>query len=646
MWSTLIALLTLAAISHAALAQDRTLTFDDYGTPSWPYSPSISADGDRVAYVLDERVYLLAVDGKEEKPITPADLSAWDNRWSSDGDSILYLGDSGEGTQIYRQALRDASVPVQLSHFTQGVYGINLSPDESRVLLDVTDNDLREVDEDAEPQPIIIKNRNYKTDRGNGYVSAGDTHHVYVYDIGSQAMRRITSGSQEESDAAWSPDGESIVFVSEPPDGADDSYQTDLWVVEVDDSNQEASPRQLTDSVRTKSSPAYSPDGTQIAYLSAVNGAFSVVHIVVIPADGGEPRVLTEQFDRWVIEFEFSHDGEWIYFSYYNAGAVSLARVRARDSEIEILLDAEMTVSSFDVCKTGEIVFNAYDKNEAGDVFSLKNGRLEQLTEVNKDFFTNVKLAERSKVTFEYSGVSIDTFITTPPNYVRGKAYPTILRLHGGPHSQFAWGFDFTNQYFASLGYVIVEPNPRGSIGKGQAFIDPMHKAWGYADADDVMAAVDYAISKGLVDVENLFVTGYSYGGLLTNALITRTDRFNAAASGAGHSLMEANFGHDMHEAWYLWELGTPWENRELYDKNSPLRRVESVVTPTLFLAGQLDINVPVLNSELFYQALKVLGIDAKLVIYPGMHHGGWTDAFEKDYLIQITEWFEQYKSK
>ena len=157
------------------------------------------------------------------------------------------------------------------------------------------------------------------------------------------------------------------------------------------------------------------------------------------------------------------------------------------------------------------------------------------------------------------------------------------------------------------------------------------------------MASVDFAIEQGIADPDRLAVTGYSYGGYMTNTVITRTGRFKAAASGAGHSLIAANFGHDMYQQWYVWELGAPWEHRDRYDKLSPLLHAAKVETPTLFLGGRIDWNVPVLNAELFYQALRVRGVDSELVVYPGMHHGGWQAEFEKDYIRRVADWFDKY---
>jgi len=215
--------------------------------------------------------------------------------------------------------------------------------------------------------------------------------------------------------------------------------------------------------------------------------------------------------------------------------------------------------------------------------------------------------------------------------------------MHGGPVDQFSWGYDFDTQYLAANGYVVIEPNPRGSTGHGQDFVRAIYRSWGISDYPDVIAAIDYAVDHGYSDPEKLAVTGYSYGGYMTNVVITNTTRFKAAAAGAGHSLIAANVGHDMYQQWYSWELGLPWENRDLYDEMSPLLRVGNVTTPTLFLGGRKDWNVPILNSELFYQALKMKGIDTRLIVYPDTHHDDWSEDFEQDYLRRVVAWFDHY---
>ena len=649
--STSCLLLIVAAIVNPALAGDeptdkasRRITLDDYGAIDSPRSPRISPDGRQIMYVLDGQIFLVSTDDPEPRPITSSATSAWGHRWAADGDSIYFLSSRDDNTQIYDLPIGKAGEATQLTHFTHGAASINLSPDEKRVLLAISDNDLLEVADDAEPQPFVVTRRQFKRDSGDGYIVDGDSNHLYVYDIDAREMTQITSGEYQEGNGAWSPDGKSIVFVSNREKEPDAGYRTDLWIVPSDKPEKETPLDRLTDSSPPKYSPEFSPNGEQIAYLTAEDGVYGVYHIAVIPAAGGEPRVLTAVLDRWVSSFKYSKDGEWIYFTYYDSGAMDLARVKVSDSTIETLIDGDQVVQSFDVSESGDIVVAANNQNDASNIFRLQGNQLSQLTDVNRAFFDEHDLGNKVKVSFENAaGTRIESFITTPPDYEPGRAYPAILHIHGGPQSQFSWGYSFSTQLYASNGYVVIEPNPRGSLGRGQEFLRAIYRAWGVPDYDDVIAAVDYAVAEGIADPERLAVTGYSYGGYMTNVVITQTTRFKAAASGAGHSLIEANVGHDIYQGWYFWELGVPWENREKYDVHSPLLRAGNVKTPTLFLGGRIDWNVPILNAELFYQALKVQGVDSQLVVYPGAHHGGWPESFEKDYLTRVIDWFDHY---
>jgi dipeptidyl aminopeptidase/acylaminoacyl peptidase len=643
--------LIVAFIVNPARAADepsdqgsRRITLADFGAVHSPRSPRISPDGSRITYVHAGQIFLVSADDPEPRPITSSATEAWGHRWAADGDSIYFLSSRDDTTQIYKLPIDEPGEATQLTFFKHGVASINLSPDEQRVLLEIGDNELREVADDAEPQPFVITRRQFKRDSGNGYIVEGDTKHLYVYDIETRGMTQITSGIYDERDAAWSPDGSSIVFVSNREKEPDAGYRTDLWIVAAGSTEEEAALVRLTNTSLPKHSPAFSPDGESIAYLTAEDGVYGVYHLALIPAAGGEPRVLTAVLDRWVTSFEYSKDGEWIYFGYYDSGARDLARVRVSDGKIEKLIDDDQVVRSFDVSETGVIAAAVNNHNDATDIYSLRRGRLTRLTDLNRGFFEEHDLGDKVKVSFENPvGTRIEAFITTPPDYEPGRAYPAILHIHGGPQGQFSWGFSFKPQFFAGKGYVVIEPNPRGSLGRGQDFLRAIYRGWGVPDYDDVIAAVDYAVAEGIADPDRLAVTGYSYGGYMTNVVITQTTRFKAAASGAGHSLIEANVGHDIYQKWYLWELGFPWENRERYDVHSPLLRAGNVTTPTLFLGGRIDWNVPILNAELFYQALTWKGVDTELVVYPGAHHGGWPESFEKDYLTRIADWFDLY---
>jgi dipeptidyl aminopeptidase/acylaminoacyl peptidase len=222
--------------------------------------------------------------------------------------------------------------------------------------------------------------------------------------------------------------------------------------------------------------------------------------------------------------------------------------------------------------------------------------------------------------------------------------YPTLLRPHGGPVGQYEWSFSFEAQLFAANGYAVLLPNPRGSSGYGQKFCEAIFADWGNKDYEDVMAMVDYAVAKGIADPAKLGVGGWSYGGIMTNYVITKSgDRFKAAISGASEALYVANYGHDHYQKLWEWELGLPWEARALWEKLSPYNQVQKIVIPTLWIGGEKDWNVPIINSEQMYQSMKRLGRTTQLVVYPGEHHGISKPSYLKDRFERYLGWYGQY---
>lgn len=643
--SILLSTVLIGSVCAQSVADKRPVRLEDRGDIRYPGPPAISPDGRQVAFAQDGAIFVVSEARNAPVAVTTDSGSAWSPRWSSDGSYLYFASDRGDNTQVWALPTAGLSEAKAVTRFEHGVDSTNFSPDESRLLVGFSDDELVEKAEDPEslPPPFVMTRRQFKRDSGKGYLTAGSTRHLYVYDIESHELKQLTAGAFDEGDASWSPDGESIVFVSNREAEPDASYRADIWTLAVsEDADNE--PQRLTDNENSKYSPAFSPDGKMVAYLTAGDGVYSVPHVALVPVNGGTPRILTRELDRWITGFEFSANGKWIYLSFDNAGSSHLARVRVSDGRIEKVVEGDVSVGAFDVGLGSSVALNVSPRGLTADVHRLEGRRLTRLTELNRDYLDTVVVSSKRKVSFESSdGTQIEAFVTTPLNYEEGKSYPTILNIHGGPVGQFDWGYAFRSQFLAANGYVVVEPNPRGSSGFGEDYIRAIYRTWGVTDYDDVIAAVDYAVEQGLSDPERLAVTGYSYGGYMTNVVITSSDRFKAAASGAGHSLIEANFGHDIYQQWYMWELGVPWENREKYDRLSPFLRVGNVKTPTIFLGGRIDWNVPVLNAELMYQAMKVQGIDAELVVYPGAHHGGWPDEYENDYLRRIVAWFDRY---
>ena len=625
----------------------RALGFEDQEAVKNPGGLAISRDGKLLAYALEKQVFVVPLAGETPRAVTSAGSSARDPYWSKDGSTLYFLSDRSGTSQVWKLPLATFGEAQQVTTLEQGVGRIRFSPDESRLLLAFTDSALKAPAEgvkEASPQPFVITRLEFKEDAGDGYLTGDRAEHLHSLDVATGKLAQITSGAYAESDAAWSADGRQVVFVSNREPESDATYRTDLWLVDAGNADKGANLLRLTNDERTKSDPAFSPDGRSIAFLVAEDGVYGAPQVALMPAGGGEARILTAPLDRWVNEFRFSADGQWIYFTYENLGGNQLARVRAKDGRLETVLAGDRALGDFDVAGNGHIAAQVSSGNLGPEIVAFAGGRERPLTSVNRAFHARVGLGAKETVSFKSpDGTEVQAFVTKPPGFVPGRRYPTILHIHGGPVGQFGWGFDFKPQYFAANGYVVIEPNPRGSTGRGQDFVRAIYQTWGITDYDDLIAAVDYAVAQGYADPDRLAVTGYSYGGYMTNTVITRTERFKAAASGAGHSYIAANYGHDIYQKWYNWELGSPWENREKYDRLSPLLQAGRVTTPTIFLGGRDDWNVPLLNAELYYQALRKRGVPTELVAYPGAHHGGWPAEFERDYLERVLAWFDRY---
>jgi dipeptidyl aminopeptidase/acylaminoacyl peptidase len=240
-------------------------------------------------------------------------------------------------------------------------------------------------------------------------------------------------------------------------------------------------------------------------------------------------------------------------------------------------------------------------------------------------------------------GTEIHGFLVKPPDYVAGKTYPAILRIHGGPVGQFECAFEEEWQWFAANGYVVIAANPRGSSGRGEKFQAAIFADWGHVDVEDVLSAVDDAVARKIADPDRLAV-GWSYGGMMTNYVIASTKRFKAATSGAGISNILAGYGTDQYVREYEQELGPPWKNTEAWMKVSfPFLHADRIATPTLFLCGENDFNVPLINSEQMYQALRSLDVPTELVIYPGQHHGIRKPSYVQDRLERYVAWYDKY---
>jgi len=659
--------LTFALSSAIAAHAQRPVDSDDLARVRDVSDPQLSPDGAWVAYTVtvsdtakdqdDTDLWLASWDGVQQVRLTrsPADEHA--PRWSPDGRRLAFLSKRDDPHEVDQVWLLDRAggEPERVTDLPGGVSDLAWSPDGSRLAIIASD-----ADPDAKapgdtssrtPAPIVIDRFQFKEDE-TGWLRAQHDH-LYLFDPVTRVATLLLPGDYDEAAPAWSPDGRSIAFVSRRRPDYDRTDNYDLYVVEA---RPGAEPRQLTtfegpdlDPEWGSRAPAWSPDGTQIAY---VQGGpldrlyYAVQKLAVVPVAGGPARVLTQALDRTVLSPTFAPDGSSILFLVEDDRVYHLARVPVAGGPVERLVEGDRALTDLSVARGGRIVVASSSTATPPELYAVEGRELRSVTRQNAAWLAQVRLAPVEPISVRSrDGTEIHGFMVKPPDYQPGRRYPTILRIHGGPVWQYY--HDFANldwQVLAANGYVVLGVNPRGSSGRGEKFSTAIWARWGQKDGEDVLAAVDWAVRQGIADPDRLGVGGWSYGGILTDEVIARDHRFKAATSGAGLANALAGYGTDQYVKEYEAELGTPWKNPKAYlEVSYPFLHAERIVTPTLFLGGDEDWNVPLINSEQMYQALRSLGRETQLVVYPGEPHSLKKPSHRRDRMERYLAWYGKY---
>lgn len=653
----------LAVLSTSANARDFTIA--DVLALKDTSSARISPDGKWVAFIetrndleRDEKsssIFVVSTDGAEIRRMTADSYSANDPQWSPDGKYLSFIAartdiDEHAAAQVYTLDLKGGEAE-QFTKVPQGVESHKWSPKGGVMLLVIRDESegqkaerlAREKGEDAKARPWIIDRLKFKED-GVGYLDRSRAH-FYVLAERSGEPAQITFGDYEDAQPEWRPDGAEIAFVSNRTKEPDGNYNSDIWIVSSDPAQNKREPRRLTTNAGADISPSWSADGKLIAFVSSVAPHllwYSTSHLAVIDAAGGDARLVTTALDRNIGAPKFTASGASVIATIEDAGQQKVAEISLADGAVRPLIDGDHTVFEFDLHKSGAIAAPASKPHLPDEIFLHAGGELTQLTHVNSKAVEGVRFSTPLDVRFKsVDGAEIQGFIY-PPTNGRKKA-PGFLFIHGGPAGQYDHSFDRMAQIFAASGYAVIMPNPRGSTGFGQAFSAALFADWGGVDFGDVMSAVDDAVARGVADEKRLVVGGWSYGGILTDHVITKTNRFKAAVSGASEVIYIGNYGHDIYQLEWETELGLPWANREAWEKITPFYSVANVKTPTLVIGGKEDWNVPIVNSEQLYQALKRLGVPTELVVYPGEDHSIDRPSFVKDRLERFLDWYARY---
>ena len=647
-------------------AAKRPISLDDLFKIKSVGDPQRSPDGKWVAYTVgttdlekdkrDTDIWMVGWAGGEEVRLTSSPDGESAPRWSPDGRYLAFLASRGTeeekklGAQVWLLDRRGGEAQ-KLTEIKGGVNEYAWSPDGRRLVLVSTEQDPAEEPEKMEgwkrktKPPIVIDRYHFKQDR-EGYLKRLGSH-LWLFDVAGRKAEALTAGPYSDGRPVWSPDGSRIAFVSDRGLDPDRSPDTNVFVVY-------ATPGAEVKPLTSREGPdggrlAWSPDGQWIAYLVGDEprfSAYSLSRLAVVPSGGGSPKVLTEGLDRAVSgPLLWSPEGSSLTFLVEDDRETYVGRIPAVGGPVEKLTTGRRTVSNISAGPDGAITLLAGTATEVNEVSALENGNLRRLTHQNDALFAGLELAVTEPFTSKSKdGTVVNGLIVKPASYDPAKLYPTLLRIHGGPNGQDEWSFSFEHELFAANGYVVLAVNYRGSSGRGSAFQKAIYADWGRKEVIDLLGAVDRAVAMKIADPARLGIGGWSYGGILTDYTIATDSRFKAAISGAGSALQLSMYGNDQYIRQYELEIGVPWKVTDAWIRISyPFFKADRIKTPTLFMGGEKDFNVPILGGEQMYQALKSLGIETQLVVYPGQFHGISTPSYVRDRYERYLAWYGRF---
>jgi dipeptidyl aminopeptidase/acylaminoacyl peptidase len=642
----------LALFPASALAQRPMSIVDLISVPAIS-TPQLSPDGTQVVYVQADadwtankrisHLWRVRTDGTGTTQLTSGKENDTSPRWSPDGQSIAFVGkrDGSEHAQIQLLPLGGGEARALTSHAT-AASSPAWSPDGRYVYF---------MAEDAKSAEQLAR------EKAKDDVYAFDENiamrHLWRIDVASRTETRVTSGTFSILSYELAEDGRRIAHHRAPTTVLGDGDRGEIWVMDADGGNAVA----VTKNTVPENGASLSPDGTQLLFLSGSNERFEIYYndnLFVMPAAGGPARDLTKDFGNEITDAVWSKDGRSIY-AIANMGVHSqLFEIPAAGGAPKALTTGNHAIGSWSYAPAqGRHVF-VKDDASGSDVWTMTTGAPTQVSHVFDRYAKDFRLPRQEKVEWKGAdGVTVEGVLFYPLDYQAGQRYPLVVQTHGGPQASDKFGFGRWGNYtqvLAAKGYMVLQPNYRGSTGYGDPFLRDMVGHYFVNAHLDVMTGVDALIARGLVDGDRMAKMGWSGGGHMTNKIITFTNRFKAAASGAGAANWTSMYAQsDVRTYRTPWFGGTPWQANapiEVYWEHSPLKYVANVKTPTIFLVGDEDIRVPPPQSVEMFRALRSLGVPTHLYRAPREPHG-WQELRHELFKVNVElAWFEQHVTK
>jgi dipeptidyl aminopeptidase/acylaminoacyl peptidase len=671
----------------------RLITIEDLYQMKFLSRPRISPDGRQVAYVvtrIDERkheyrsaIWLSSIDGSAARRFSAESGHTSDPTWSPDGRWLAFVSDREGDVSDNETKKRSKGKPQvwliptnggeahQLTFMEHGASSPVWSPDSKRLLLSAAVGPTPEEGEDGKPLPQarVIDRLWYRLD-GVGFIYERRSH-LFLQDIGGGAPEQLTDGDWDDGEATWSPDGTQIAFTS---NHADDRWRlpgADVYTLTITD-GKAGSLRRLTDETLGCGSPSWSPDGNVIAFLASYktkSAGHTFLYSIAASAENQAATNLSLKFDGSCMDWTnsdigdehlmpapvWSHDGITLYIiaSYHGASRIYAIPSHGADAEPVTLTPGNVHVRDFSMNATkSTFALLIGDATRPQEIFVrsvASSAEVQCITGVNDALFNELTLAAPEYMSYKGAdGWDMDGWILKPGDFDASQKYPLIVEIHGGPQTQYGYGFFHEMQLLVAQGYVVLYTNPRGSCGYGYDFALAVQGAWGEKDSIDIMNGVDRLVRRGYIDEQRIGVTGGSYGGFMTNWLIGHYDRFKVAITDRCVSNMATMFGASD----VGWDLAddnlntTPWEDLDKYMHMSPLRYVANMHTPLLILHSEQDLRCNIEQAEQLFTALKYMGREVLFVRFEGQSHGlsrGGHPKLRLERLRHIKSWFEKY---
>lgn len=645
----------------------RPLKIEDLQDVSMLSGASISADGKLLAYVTTK----VAIEENGHKDFisivdvhTNKQMFVWEGsspQWSPVSNEIAYVAGYRGVSYIWIYFLNDdvkkPLAPIYESHYFMGHLVLkNFTWSPNGLHIGYVSAEAASNEEPGDSQVKVIDRLLYKTKGGRGrpFVTDDLLSHVWVVRVNGGEPQMVTPGVYNEHSICWSPDSNKISFVSNRSADPDNNQLHDLWSIDLLSGNI----TRHTENFGTVYQPSWSPDGRSIAFLATIgkvatnDSPAEDAQLYIVTLGDASVHCLTHSFDRRIEQISWHPKADVIYFTAGNEGTTAIYRVAVNADHVEHVEGKDCRILEYSINKAGDtICFISTDTTHLGEIFlhGLSSNTSRQISNNSNLLLQRCQLQKAEPFWFRsFDQQNIQGWIIKPAAFNPGEKYPMVLVIHGGPHNMFGYEFEDRMQVLSGKGYGVLFINPRGSSGYGQAFSSGCVQNWGGGDYKDLMAGVNAAEDEySWIDVNRLGVTGQSYGGYMTNWIITQTDRFKAAVVDGGISNLVSFAGTSLYHSLIESEFnGSAYDNFPMLWQWSPLRNVKNVITPTLILHGALDNEVPLSQAEEMFIALKKQGVKTQFVQYLVEGHG-WRPDLKPlnrfDLLTRMVEWFDKY---